>query len=116
MGTKPPGDVVAGDREGQTSQLKSGATQETLIAGSIRTAGSPTCLAYARARGRDGTSKTAPRPEKASGTDHGLGRRFLRRSWLPPEKHSGNRNRADCEPIHADPRIAIQMDAENWVI
>src|SRR5438034_11062068 len=78
--------------------------------------GSPTCLAYARARGRDGTSKTAPRPEKASGTDHGLGRRFLRRSWLPPEKHSGNRNRADCEPIHADPRIAIQMDAENWVI
>src|SRR6266852_9526788 len=49
VGAKSPGDVAQGDRESQTSQLATGATQETLIAGSISLRGFP-LFPYARAR------------------------------------------------------------------
>jgi len=36
--------------------------------------------------------------------------------FIPQENPSGNRNRSDCKPIHASPSVAIQMDAENWIV
>ena len=35
---------------------------------------------------------------------------------IPQENPSGNRNRSDCKPIHASANVAIQMDAENWIV
>ena len=37
-------------------------------------------------------------------------------TFIPQENPSGNRNRSDCKPIHASPSVAIQMDAENWIV
>src|SRR5438132_8369565 len=36
--------------------------------------------------------------------------------FIQPENDTSHRDYADCEPIHADPSGAIQMDAENRII
>jgi len=51
LGAKSSGNAPQGDRESQTSQLESWATQETLIAGTISVRGFATCLTRTRARG-----------------------------------------------------------------
>jgi len=37
-------------------------------------------------------------------------------TFYSARKPQCNRNRSDCKPIHASPSVAIQMDAENWIV